>query len=120
MGGYSIVEIILNTYDYVEHYIDRPAPGGKEHIGHIADHTGFGKFKKRAPRESGFPRLQKFILQFIGKSFDIDHSRLRSFAGNNRNPLRAEFAPFSGCFRFYIVLGFVEIARITGYNERTL
>lgn len=44
----SIIKIILNTYDYVEHYIDRSAPGGKEHIGYIVDRTGFEEFKKWA------------------------------------------------------------------------
>ena len=44
----SIIKIILNTYKYVEHYIDRSAPGGKEHIGYIVDRTGFEEFKKWA------------------------------------------------------------------------
>ena len=38
----SIIKIILNTYKYVESYIDRNAPGGKEH------RTGFMEFKKWA------------------------------------------------------------------------
>lgn len=42
----SIVTIIKNTYDYVNEYIDRDAPGGKEHIGYIVDRTGFEEFKK--------------------------------------------------------------------------
>ena len=40
--------MIENTYDYVEQYIDRTAPGGKEHIGYIVDRTGFMEFKKWA------------------------------------------------------------------------
>ncbi len=44
----SIVKIILNTYKYVEEYIDKNAPGGKEHIGYIVDRTGFMEFKKWA------------------------------------------------------------------------
>ncbi|VYU02503.1 sulfite reductase subunit C [Clostridium tertium] len=44
----SIIKIILNTYKYVEEYIDRNAPGGKEHIGYIVDRTGFMEFKKWA------------------------------------------------------------------------
>lgn len=44
----SIVKIICNTYDYVKKYIDRTAPGGKEHIGYIVDRTGFEEFKKWA------------------------------------------------------------------------
>ncbi|MGL4372817.1 MAG: sulfite reductase subunit C [Turicibacter sp.] len=41
----SIVKIIKNTYSYVSEYIDRGAPGGKEHIGYIVDRTGFMEFK---------------------------------------------------------------------------
>ena len=44
----SIIKIILNTYKYVEKYIDKNAPGGKEHIGYIVDRTGFEEFKKWA------------------------------------------------------------------------
>lgn len=42
----SIVKIITNTYKYVTEYIDKNAPGGKEHIGYIVDRTGFMEFKK--------------------------------------------------------------------------
>jgi anaerobic sulfite reductase subunit C len=41
----SIITIILNTYRYVEQYIDPHAPGGKEHIGYIVDRTGFEEYK---------------------------------------------------------------------------
>ena len=44
----SIIKIIVNTYKYVEKYIDKNAPGGKEHIGYIVDRTGFEEFKKWA------------------------------------------------------------------------
>lgn len=44
----SIVQIILNTYKYVDKFINRGAPGGKEHIGYIVDRTGFEEFKKWA------------------------------------------------------------------------
>ncbi|MGG7058299.1 sulfite reductase subunit C [Clostridium tertium] len=44
----NIIKIILNTYKYVEQYIDKDAPGGKEHIGYIVDRTGFMEFKKWA------------------------------------------------------------------------
>lgn len=42
----SIIKIICNTYNYVKEYIDKDAPGGKEHIGYIVDRTGFPEFKK--------------------------------------------------------------------------
>ncbi|HLR33798.1 MAG TPA: sulfite reductase subunit C [Tissierellales bacterium] len=47
----SIIKIILNTYDFIEEYIDKDAPGGKEHIGYIIDRTGFHEFKKWALKD---------------------------------------------------------------------
>ena len=47
----SIIKIICNTYDYVREYIDKAAPGGKEHIGYIVDRTGFMEFKKWALKD---------------------------------------------------------------------
>ena len=51
----SIVKIIKNTYDYVKEYIDKDAPGGKEHIGYIIDRTGFEEFKKWALKDVELP-----------------------------------------------------------------
>ena len=44
----NIVKIILNTYKFVEKYIDPNAPGRKEHIGYIIDRVGFEEYKKWA------------------------------------------------------------------------
>lgn len=44
----SIIKIIQNTYKFVDKYIDRTAPGGKEHIGYIIDRVGFTEYKKWA------------------------------------------------------------------------
>ncbi len=44
----NIIKIILNTYRFVKEYIDKDAPGGKEHIGYIIDRTGFHEYKKWA------------------------------------------------------------------------
>lgn len=44
----TIIKVILNTYRFVEKYIDRDAPGGKEHVGYIIDRVGFAEFKKWA------------------------------------------------------------------------
>jgi len=52
----SIIKIIMNTYDYVNEYIDRNAPGGKEHIGYIVDRTGFEEYKKWAMKDVELPR----------------------------------------------------------------
>ncbi|MCL2337362.1 MAG: sulfite reductase subunit C [Firmicutes bacterium] len=53
----SIIKIILNTYDYVEKYIDLNAPGGKEHIGYIVDRTGFAEYQKWALRDVRLPAI---------------------------------------------------------------
>lgn len=53
----SIIKIIQNTYDYVNEYIDRDAPGGKEHIGYIVDRTGFEEFKKWALKDVVLPDI---------------------------------------------------------------
>jgi anaerobic sulfite reductase subunit C len=47
----SIIKIIVNTYAYVEKYIDPHAPGGKEHIGYIVDRTGFEEYKRWALKD---------------------------------------------------------------------
>lgn len=47
----SIIKIIKNTYDYIDKYIDKDAPGGKEHIGYIVDRTGYQEFKKWALKD---------------------------------------------------------------------
>jgi len=41
----SIIDIIRNTYVYVHNFIDKDAPGGKEHVGYIVDRTGYQVFK---------------------------------------------------------------------------
>lgn len=51
----SIIKIILNTYDYIDEYIDKDAPGGKEHIGYIVDRTGYQEFKKWALKDVNLP-----------------------------------------------------------------
>ena len=51
----SITKIILNTYKFVEEYIDKDAPGGKEHIGYIIDRVGFEEYKKWALEGVEFP-----------------------------------------------------------------
>ena len=53
----SIVKIIMNTYDYVNQYIDPEAPGGKEHIGYIVDRTGFPEFQKWALKDVELPEI---------------------------------------------------------------
>lgn len=57
----SIIKIILNTYKFVEQYIDKDAPGGKEHIGYIIDRVGFEEYKKWALEGIEFP--EKTIIK---------------------------------------------------------
>lgn len=47
----SIVQIIKNTYAYVAEYMEKNAPGGKEHIGYIVDRTGYQEYKRWALKE---------------------------------------------------------------------
>jgi anaerobic sulfite reductase subunit C len=44
----SIIKIILNTYKYIEKFIDPEAPNGKEHVGYMVDRTGYQVFKQYA------------------------------------------------------------------------
>lgn len=53
----SIIKIILNTYDYINEYIDKDAPEGKEHIGYIVDRTGYEEFKKWALKDVKLPEI---------------------------------------------------------------
>lgn len=47
----NIIKIILNTYRFVEKYIAKDAPGGKEHIGYIIDRVGFEEYKRWALKD---------------------------------------------------------------------
>lgn len=53
----SIIKIILNTYDYIEKFIDKGAPNGKEHIGYIVDRTGYNVFKEYALKDVKLPEI---------------------------------------------------------------
>ncbi len=68
----SIVKIILNTYDFVNEYIDRTAPGGKEHIGYIIDRVGFEEYKKWALKgvELDPETIKKDCVYWNGIHFD--------------------------------------------------
>jgi anaerobic sulfite reductase subunit C len=63
----SIIKIIMNTYDYVSHYIDPEAPGGKEHIGYIVDRTGFEEYKKWALKDVNLPEIAKVYTPLYWK-----------------------------------------------------
>lgn len=42
----TILKVIKNLYAYIEKYIDKNAPSGKEHVGYIFDRTGYERFKE--------------------------------------------------------------------------
>ncbi|MGL6201034.1 MAG: sulfite reductase subunit C [Lachnospiraceae bacterium] len=68
----SIVKIIKNTYDYVTEYIDKDAPGGKEHIGYIVDRTGFDEYRKWALKDVNLPAIAEVndVMFWGGKHYD--------------------------------------------------
>jgi len=53
----SIIKIILNTYKFIEKFIDKDAPNGKEHIGYIVDRTGYNVFKEYALEGVILPKI---------------------------------------------------------------
>jgi anaerobic sulfite reductase subunit C len=63
----SIIKIILNTYDYVDSYIDPAAPGGKEHIGYIVDRTGFEEFLTWAMKDVQLPEIAEVYTPIYWK-----------------------------------------------------
>ncbi len=63
----SIIKIILNTYNYVERYIDPAAPGGKEHIGYIVDRTGFAEFITWAMKDVQLPEIAEVYTPIYWK-----------------------------------------------------
>lgn len=67
----SIIKIILNTYDYVAKYIDKDAPGGKEHIGYIVDRTGFEEYKKMGPQRSESPTRCSCVQSAVLERYKI-------------------------------------------------
>jgi anaerobic sulfite reductase subunit C len=63
----SIVKIILNAYKFVDKYIDRTAPGGKEHIGYIVDRVGFEEFKKWILEDVHLPEKAEIMTPLYWK-----------------------------------------------------
>lgn len=68
----SILKIVKNTYAYVEEYIDKNAPEGKEHIGYIVDRTGMEAYKKWALKEVSLSEKAEIeqALYWKGKRYD--------------------------------------------------
>jgi anaerobic sulfite reductase subunit C len=68
----NIIKIILNTYQFVEEYIAKDAPGGKEHIGYIIDRVGFAEYKKWALKDVKLmpETIKKDCVYWSGIYFD--------------------------------------------------
>lgn len=68
----SIKKIILNTYKFVDKYIDPNAPARKEHIGYIIDRVGFEEYKKWALDgvELGPKTIMKHCVHWSGINFN--------------------------------------------------
>ena len=68
----SIKNIILNTYKFVDKYIDPNAPARKEHIGYIIDRVGFEEYKKWALDgvELGPKTIMKHCVHWSGIHFN--------------------------------------------------
>ncbi len=68
----TIIKIILNTYRFVEQYIAKDAPGGKEHIGYIIDRVGFEEYKKWALKDVELmpETIKKDCVYWSGIHFD--------------------------------------------------
>ena len=68
----TIIKIILNTYRFVEQYIAKDAPGGKEHIGYIIDRAGFEEYKKWALKDVELmpETIKKDCVYWSGIHFD--------------------------------------------------
>lgn len=68
----SIKKIILNTYKFVDKYIDPNAPARKEHIGYIIDRVGFEEYKKWALEgvELGPKAIMKHCVHWSGINFN--------------------------------------------------
>ncbi|MEO2600852.1 sulfite reductase subunit C [Clostridium butyricum] len=68
----SIKKIILNTYKFVDKYIDPNAPARKEHIGYIIDRVGFEEYKKWALDgvELGPNTIMKPCVHWSGINFN--------------------------------------------------
>lgn len=63
----SIIKIILNTYKYVDKYIDKDAPNGKEHVGYIVDRTGYQVFKDFVLESINLPEIAEIANNIYWK-----------------------------------------------------
>lgn len=67
-----IIKVIQNTYDYIDHFIDKSLP--KEHVGYIIDRTGYQVFKEWVLRSVELGPEMKVAenLNFSGFQYEKD------------------------------------------------
>lgn len=68
----TVIKVITNTYGFIEEYIDKDAPGGKEHVGYIVDRTGYHTFKEYALKDVQLRNKAKVAeyIQFSGYQYE--------------------------------------------------
>ena len=68
----NILKIISNLYTYIDAYIDKSNPDGKEHVGYIVDRTGYPVFREHVLRGVVLPPEAKIAerLEFSGYYYE--------------------------------------------------
>jgi len=64
----TIIKLIKNLYIYIDTFIDKSSPDGKEHVGYIVDRTGYQVFKEYMLKDINLPKQAKVAekLEFSG------------------------------------------------------
>lgn len=70
----SIIKILKNLYIYIDTFIDKSNPDGKEHVGYIVDRTGYEVFKEYVLKDVQLPPHAKVAerLEFSGYYYEKD------------------------------------------------
>lgn len=70
----TVIKVIQNLYTYIDKFIDRQSPDGKEHVGYIVDRTGYQVFKEYVLKDVVLPKEAKVAkaLDFNGYYYTKD------------------------------------------------
>ncbi|MFZ5988165.1 MAG: sulfite reductase subunit C [Bacillota bacterium] len=63
----TILKILKNTYEYIDKFIDKNDPSGKEHVGYIFDRTGYQVFREYVLKDVNLGPMAK-VADHIGFS----------------------------------------------------
>lgn len=68
----TIIKVIKNLYIYIDKFIDKDSPDGKEHVGYIVDRTGYQVFKEYVLKDITLPPQAKVAdkLEFSGYYYE--------------------------------------------------